>query len=136
MGPISTTADGLCIAFPDVCNVPGPTGPIPTPFPNMAQCKDANGATTTQKVKIGGCAVLTVNTQIVMSSGDEPGVAGGLISGTFIGPMRYSAGDSSVLFEGGDAVTVLAQTAHNGTNANAPLGTQVTPSQTTVVIGS
>lgn len=132
MTPISTTAAGTCVAFADVCNVPSPAGPVPTPFVNVAQCVDAHGGTTSRAVKIGGRAVITVRTEIARSSGDEAGVGGGVISGTFLGSMRYRSGSSKVLVEGSGVVTHLAPTAHNGTNANAPCGLQVSPSQSKV----
>ncbi len=133
MFPISTTASGTCVAPLDVCNVPSPTGPVPTPFVNVAQCVDANGSTTSRKVKIGGRAVITVQTEIARSSGHEPGVGGGVMSGTFLGPVRYRSGNEKVLVEGSAVTTHLSPTAQNGSNANAPCGAQVSPSQTKVL---
>jgi hypothetical protein len=40
-----------------------------------------------------------------------------------------------VKVEGNDVVTLLKMTAHNGTNANAPAGQIVSPSQTVVFVG-
>jgi hypothetical protein len=133
MTAVSTTEAGMCVALADVCQVPSAAGPVPTPFVNVAQCMDADGSTTSQRVKVGGRAVITASTEIARSSGDEPGVGGGVVSGTFMGPVRYRAGSPKVVVEGSEVVTHLAQTSHNGTNANAPCGAQVTPSQTKVL---
>lgn len=134
MRAISTTAGGQCVAMGDVCNVPSPGGPVPTPFVNIAQCVDASGGTTSQKVRIGGRPVLTATSEIARSSGDEPGTLGGVMSGTFMGVVRYRAGGEKVLVEGSEAVAHLASTAHNGFSANAPSGVQVGPSQTKVFL--
>ena len=134
MRPISTTAGGQCVAMGDVCNVPSSAGPIPTPFVNIARCTDAAAATASQKVKVGGRAVLTASSEIARSSGDEPGTLGGVVSGTFMGVVRYRAGGEKVFVEGSEAVAHLASTTHNGQSANAPSGVQVGPSQTKVFL--
>ena len=76
MFPVSTKAGGQCFAFPDVCKTPAPPAPfVPVPYPNIAMCSDASGASS--KVKIEGKEVCTTKTEITMSSGDEGGTAGG-----------------------------------------------------------
>lgn len=133
MFPASTRGGGTCLAFPDVCKVPTPGGPVPTPFPNLAQCAMANPGTCAKKVKIMGQAAIHVGTKIPMTSGDEAGVAGGVVSGTNLQQATYRAGLPTIKIEGNDAITQLAATAHNGSNANAPAGVQVAPSQTGVL---
>jgi hypothetical protein len=49
--------------------------------------------------------------------------------------MVWKAKVDKVKVEGAAVVVHLATTAHNGSNANAPPGTQVAPSQTTVFAG-
>lgn len=46
----------------------------------------------------------------------------------------YKAGHSKVQVEGKDIVTHFSSTGHNGSNANAPLGAQASPSQTKVLV--
>ena len=65
----------------------------------------------------------------MMSQGDEAGVAGGVISGMNMGPMKVSVASTKVFAAGAPVVTQLKTTSHNGTNANAPPGTVVAPSQ-------
>ena len=137
MFPASTKGGGTVFAFPDVCKVPAPPAPpIPTPFPNTGQCADASGGSCTQKVKICNKAVLHVNSVISSTHGDEAGVLKGLISSTDADQAAYKQGSSSVEVEGNNIVTMLKPTGHNGSNANAPGGAQIAPSQTTVLIGT
>ncbi len=124
------------MAMPDVCQVPAPPGPpVPTPFPNTAMLNQADGSTCSDRVRIGGRKTCTVQTEISRTSGDEAGTAKGMVSGTNMDKAVFRSGVSSVKVEGHDIVTHLKPTAHNGSNANAPTGTQLAPSQTTVIIG-
>jgi hypothetical protein len=134
MFPATTTAGGICQAMPDVCKVPAPPAPpIPTPFPNIAQCAMATGTAT--KVLVMNMPALTESSKIPMSSGDEAGVAGGVVSGTNMGPVVFRTSSSKVSFEGKKAAMLTAMTAHNGSNANMPAGTHVAPSQAVVLVG-
>ena len=122
------------MGVPDVCKVPAPPAPpIPTPFPNLAMCAMATG--TTQKVLIMNMPALTEASKIPQSSGDEAGVAGGVVSGMNMGPVAFRTASSKVLFEGKKAVMLTATTAHNGSNANMPAGAHVVPSQAMVLVG-
>jgi len=132
---VSTKEGGQFMGMPDVCNVPGPVGPIPTPFPNMGMCNQARGDTVSMVVKICMKEALTKKTEIPQSSGDEAGSAGGIISGMIKGPVKFTSFSSKVKFEGQYAVYLGCQTAHNGNNANCPVGSQLDPSQTKVMIG-
>ena len=120
------------MGFPDVCNVPSPVGPIPTPFPNMGMCNQAEDVT--KKVKICMKEALTLKSKIPQSSGDEAGSAGGIISGMNMGPVQFAQGSVKVKFEGQPVVYATGMTKHNGTNANVPSGVQMSPSQTKVLI--
>ena len=131
----STKEGGQLMGMPDVCNVPGPVGPIPTPFPNMGMCNQAKGDTVSKVVKICMKEALTKKTEIPQSSGDEAGTAGGIISGMNMGPVKFTSASTKVKFEGQYAVYLGCQTAHNGNNANCPVGSQLDPSQTKVMIG-
>ena len=132
MFPASTKMGGVCFAMPDVCKTPTPAGPIPIPYPNIAQC--AMAVATSVVVKILNQPVITKGSQIPMSSGDEAGSAGGVISGVFAGPVKYKMGNSKVKVEGNDIETFTMMTGQNGSNPNA-VGAQIAPSQTVVLIG-
>lgn len=134
MGPASTRMGGMLFAFPDVCKTQVATVTVPIPYPNTAQCPMANGATCSQSVTILNQPVLTQATIIPTSMGDQAGALGGVVSGVFGQQVAYKLGEPTVLVEGNPIVTVLSMTAHNGTNANAPAGSQLSPSQTAVII--
>jgi hypothetical protein len=137
MFPASTKGGGQIFAFPDVCKVPAPPGPpMPVPFPNTGMLNTARGDTCTQKVKIMNQPVIHKGTQLSQTMGDEAGVAGGVVSGMNMGPACFKQGASNVLVEGNEIVTVTKPSAHNGSNANAPGGMVVAPSQAKVLIVS
>ena len=109
--------------------------PLPfvvAPFPNSAQCAMATGFST--KVMIDGKPALNTGSEIPLSNGDEPGVLMGVVSSTIMQKVVYRQGVQKVQVDGKPIVTVLKPTAHNGANANAPMGAQVAPSQTKVII--
>jgi hypothetical protein len=131
---ISTKQGGDCLAFPDTCNTPSPVGPVPIPYPNTAQLMQANPATCSMKVRIMNQAVITKQTMIPMTSGDEAGAAGGAISGMIKGPAQPKTGSAKVKVEGNPVVFQTCLWGQNGTNANAPAGLQASPSQTKVTV--
>ena len=133
---LTTKEGGMAQAFPNVCQVPSPSGPVPTPFPSLAQCTDADGGTCSSKVTVRNKAVLHVRSEVPMTRGDEPGTSGGVVSGTRGDVCTRSQGSSKVEIEGDAAVAQLMRVRSNGTNANAPTGAQLSPSQTKVRIGS
>jgi hypothetical protein len=126
---------GNCMAVPDVCKVPAPPAPpIPTPFPNMAMANQAVPPTCSMKVMIENKFTVVLNAMIPMSSGDEAGVAGGLLSSMIKGPVSYKLGSFKVMAEGKGICTVGALTSQNGQGpANVP-GAQIAPSQAKVMI--
>ncbi|MCG8336292.1 MAG: DUF4150 domain-containing protein [Proteobacteria bacterium] len=90
MGKPTVSANGLSVVHagskgklmstvPDVCQIPGPNGPIPIPFMNKAESKDLSGGTVT--VKIEGNPVAVMGSTISKSSGDAGGILGGIVSG-------------------------------------------------------
>ncbi len=136
MFPATTNAGGQCMGFPDVCKTPiPPAGPVPIPYPNIAMANQAKGGTTSKKVKVSNKNMCTTKTEISMSSGDEAGTAGGLVSSKFKGPALYKKGSSKVSVEGAPAVHLISMVGMNGgQNANMPAGTQIAPSQVKVTV--
>ena len=123
MFPASTKAGGQVFAFPDVCKVPAPPAPpIPTPFPNIGMCNQADGGTCSQKVKILNQPVITKASEIPTTMGDEAGTLKGVSSGTNMDKATFKMGVSKVKVEGNDIVNLLKTTAQNGSSANAPAG--------------
>lgn len=133
MFPLSSKQKGNMLAFPDTCKTPTPVGPVPVPYPNMGMLMQANPGTMSKKVKINNFPAAHIKTVIPMSTGDEAGVAGGVVSGKIKGQIKYTTGSSKVTIEGKKAVYLLCMTAHNGAPDNAKGGAQLTPSQNKVV---
>jgi hypothetical protein len=136
MFPASTKENGMCMTTgpTDTCKTPAPPAPpVPTPYPNIAMCNQANAGLCTKKVKINNQPAITKDTQIPMSSGDEAGAAGGVVSSMIKGPCAFKSFSSKVKFEGANAVHATATTAMNGSSPNAT-GMQTQPSQTKVMI--
>ena len=72
---VHAQTNGITTAFPDVCKTPTPGGPIPIPYPNISQSTNtAQGSTT---VKCDGQPIMLKDAKFSMSTGDEPGTAGG-----------------------------------------------------------
>ncbi|MCB9933618.1 MAG: DUF4150 domain-containing protein [Planctomycetes bacterium] len=134
MFPASTKMSGTCLGVPDVCKVPAPPAPpIPTPFPNTGMVMQASSGVST-KIKIENQPAILVNTKIPMSTGDEPGTLGGMISNKFKGEVIFKKGSMKVKFEGKGVCHITSITSHNGTNANMPAGAQIAPSQVMVLV--
>jgi len=136
MFPVATKQGGDCIAFPDTCKTPSPVGPVPVPYPNTAMLMQAVPPTCTLKVKIMNQPVITKQTTIPATAGDEAGVAGGVVSSMIKGPAQAKMGSVKVKMEGNPVVFQTCVWGQNGTNANAPTGMQVSPSQIKVMVTS
>ena len=131
--PASTNGGGATFAIPDVCNVPSPAGPVPTPFPNMAGLSTADG--TVSRVIMDGRDTVVESSTLPNSQGDEVGTQFGVTSGTQMDKVSFKTYSFKVMADGKKVVFMTAQTAHNGSNANAPCGMQVAPSQAKVLVG-
>lgn len=124
---IATQAGGTCIAFPDVCLVPSSSGPVPTPFANMGNLAEAQDTIT--QIRIEGSPVVVETSILPTSTGDEPGTGGGMMSGTFCGPIKFRTASGKVYAKGKRVVLLGAVTSHNSDNA---VGQLISVSQTKV----
>lgn len=128
--PVATTEGGMTFAFPDTCKTPSPpTGVITIPYPNIAQMSDGSGCSS---VKINNKEVLCKDDEIRMSSGDDAGVAGGVVSSQNKGSCKIKMGCSTVKAGGDEIARLTSMVGQNGSNANASAGVHVSPSQTSV----
>lgn len=132
MMPASTKQGGNCVAFPDVCKTPAPPSPspVPVPYPNIGMVMQAKK--TSRKVKFANKPVCTKKSEMPRSQGDEPGTIGGVKSNVNMSKVRFKKCSSKVKVESQQVAHLLSVTAHNGSNANHPAGSQVAPSQTKV----
>ncbi|MDR5745981.1 DUF4150 domain-containing protein [Caballeronia sp. LZ029] len=127
-----TKAGGQCMAMPDVCKTPAPPAPpIPIPYPNIGMPPMGNPATV--KVLVGGMPALTKSSEIPLSSGDEAGVAGGVVSGQMMGKEQFMMGSVTEKFDGSPAVRLSDPTQHNEGNM---VGAVLAPSQSVVMVMS
>lgn len=76
-------SNGVSVAtIPDVCKTPSPGGPVPIPYPNIAQSITLSDGTTTVK---GDKAMAAIKgSKFALSNGDNPGTLGGVKSSTFM----------------------------------------------------
>jgi len=130
MGSPAISIDAAeCMTMPDVCLTPTPVGPIPIPYPNMGTTIMANPGTTAENVLIAAMPAMVEESEIMMSEGDDAGVAGGVMSGIFIGPISVELASVTVFMAGRGAAYLGSMTGHNGDPvANMPAGVIDTPS--------
>ncbi|WP_338802962.1 DUF4150 domain-containing protein [Xenorhabdus griffiniae] len=124
----NTQSGGMDMAVPDVCLTPIVT-PVPVPYPNMAQ--GSTGMSNASNILFMGCPAHNLATTIPLTTGDNPGVNGGVASGTMMGSSRHVMGANSVLIKGSGATRLSSSTVQNSTNA---MGSRLVPSQTKVLI--
>ncbi|KAF0815294.1 hypothetical protein IGB42_00375 [Andreprevotia sp. IGB-42] len=127
----NTNLGVMNFAFPDVCKVPTPVGPIPLPFPNIA-LSFFHIPSQFQVIIDGGLAE-NLLTEGTISRGDFPGVLGGIISNVFMGPDRQVLGSFKVLMGGIFGTRLTTLTLQNGEVPNAP-GLSITPAQFRVIL--
>ncbi|MCB9596889.1 MAG: DUF4150 domain-containing protein [Sandaracinaceae bacterium] len=132
---VSTTMGGSTMAFPNVCLTPAPPAPnpVPVPYPSIGQCATAMAGTFAMRVMILNRPILTIKTKVMTTTGDAAGTAGGVASGMFGGPCARTRSSMKVMVEGSPLVRNLDTIASNGASPNAPVGSQLAPSQTVVI---
>lgn len=122
---------GMHFGFPDVCLVPTPAGPIPTPFPNIALTPTSIPSQV--KVLVMCMPASNLMTITPISNGDNPGVAMGVASGLVMGPGSAMMGSSNVLVVGPPASKLAMPTKQNGISPNT-VGATIAPSQIRVLV--
>ena len=128
----ATIEKGTLIAAGDVCLTPQPGTPppiVPICYTNTGQT--ALGQPMSTKVMINGAFALTKASRINLTSGDEPGANGGVVSGTFIQAAEFIQASTKVMIEGKPAVFMGNPTTQNNRNA---VGSLLKPSQNKVMI--
>jgi hypothetical protein len=88
---VHQTSNGVVTTFPDVCKTPSPGGPIPLPYPNVAQSTTTSDGSSS--VTADGNPIMLKTSSFVLSTGDEAGSAMGVVSNKIKGkayPTMYS----------------------------------------------
>jgi hypothetical protein len=109
-------SNGISTAtIPDVCKTPSPAGPVPIPYPNIAQSITLSGGTTTVK----GDKMMAANkgSKFALSNGDNAGVAGGVKSSTFMKEATWILYSFDVKLQKKNASRLSDKMFHNSENA-------------------
>ena len=123
----NTQMMGLDLGFPDVCLTP--PVPLPIPYPNLAL--GPMGVPAVYKVLFMCAPAHNMATTIVMTNGDNTGVALGVASGTVMGPSRHLTAAFTVLVGGMPATRLTSVALQNSTNCP---GIRLVPSQIKVLL--
>jgi hypothetical protein len=109
-------SNGVSVAtLPDVCKTPSPGGPVPVPYPNIAQSAMLTKGTKTVKAD-GGMMIAVKGSQFSLSNGDNPGVAGGIKSSTFMKESTWILYSFDVKMDGKNACRLTDKKFHNHEN--------------------
>lgn len=111
---IHKKSGGVSFVFPDLCKTPTPVGPIPIPYPNVAQSLTA--AKGTKKVKADGQSLCIKHSIFARSNGNEPGVGGGIISGRNMERAQFVSSSLTVSAEGKKVCRAFDLVLHNKMN--------------------
>jgi uncharacterized Zn-binding protein involved in type VI secretion len=96
---VHAASDGVATAFPDVCKTPAPPAPpVPIPYPNVAMSTDTDLGSA--DVKMDGNPIMLEGSNFKMSTGDEAGVNGGVVSGQIKAKAEFVNFSFDVTVEG------------------------------------
>jgi len=104
---------GMSPIFPDVCKTP--PGPVPIPYPNIGKSQDTTAGPST--VETDGNMPMTKGAKYMMSTGDEAGVALGVVSNKVKGVCEFMMYSFDVKFEGQNVCRLGDPLFHNDKNA-------------------
>jgi hypothetical protein len=115
-GIVHKQSMGTSIVFPDVCKTPAPPAPspVPIPYPNIGMSSDTSQGPTT--VTTDGQMPMVKGAQYSRSSGDEAGVAGGILSSVNMSVCEFMLYSFDVKLEGKNACRMGDQLFHNKKN--------------------
>lgn len=107
-------SNGLSTVFPDVCKTPSPAGPVPIPYPNIGMSSNTSGGPS--KVKTDGQMPMVKGAKYNMTSGDEAGSVGGVMSSSIKGEAEFMMYSFDVKFEGKNVCRMGDPLFHNKKN--------------------
>lgn len=113
---IHKMSNGISTAtLPDVCKTPSPGGPVPIPYPNIAQSITLSDGTST--VKGDKMMAAVKGSKFALSNGDNAGVAGGVKSNVFMKEATWILYAFTVKMDGKNACRLSDKMFHNAENA-------------------
>lgn len=107
-------AGGSSTVFPDVCKTPMGNSTPPIPYANTGVSSDTIKGP--KNVKTDGQMPMVKNSLYSKSSGDEPGTAGGVVSGTNKDVCEFMLYSFDVKFEGRNVCRLGDPLFHNKKN--------------------
>ncbi len=108
-------SNGIAMAtIPDICKTPSPAGPVPIPYPNIAQSSALASGTTT--VKADGNMVANKGSEYSRSNGDEAGTAGGVKSSVNMKAAKWITYSMDVKMDGKNACRLSDKMTSNNEN--------------------
>jgi hypothetical protein len=121
---IASVASGHTALAPvDVCKTPTPpVGPIPIPYPNIAMSAIMGPGYST-KTMATFTPIWTKKGKTAITNGDQPGVAGGIMSSMIMGPCSLLMASFDVMIEGAGAGRTLDMS--DGNKENKGVGTLI-----------
>lgn len=127
MTMVNCSTGGICLAI-SVNLTPMPL-PVPIPYVNIAN--RCNAIPNVIHILLCGVPTHNMGTVIVVSSGDQPGILGGVASGTVGSTCRNTQGSGKVQLCGMPITCMTHTTLQNSTNTN---GAGVSPCQVKVFV--
>lgn len=123
---------GTDLAFPDVCLTPSPAGTVPIPYPDVSM--SATSDPVCGNILYECTPTLNQASTGTVSVGDEPGIAGGVVSHDESGEALYTLGCLTIFVDGMPQQRLTSVTGQNamGVLPNAS-GACIAPSQVTVL---
>lgn len=100
-GVVHKGSGGQSPVFPDVCKTPTPAGPVPIPYPNIGMSSNTSGGPSS--VKVDGQMPMAKGAKYNMTSGDEAGSAGGVMSSSIKGEAEFMMYSFDVKMDGKNA---------------------------------
>lgn len=113
-GVAHETSGGSSTVFPDVCLTPTSGGSVPIPYTNTGKSSDTSEGPN--DVTTDGCMPMVKDAKYKVTTGDEPGVDGGIISGVFTDVCEFLAYSFDVKFEGRNVCRLGDALFHNDKN--------------------
>jgi hypothetical protein len=125
----NTQQAGIDLASPDVCLTPVGAAVVPIAYTDIAQ--SPNAVAFVPNIMIQGAPVHNLGTIIPFTSGDDPGVATGVSSGTVMGMSIHITAAFHLLVGGMPSTRLTSMTQQNTYNI---VGSRISPSQTKVLL--